>query len=387
MTSLAAKWALFAVVTMSLVFMATATLGDQVSAVKKSSSIKIIHKTPITTVATTTSHNQIKGIKILHVHTMPSNVAVGDTFSVQAIVFNNSTATITFANGTCNSPVSLDFNKNVMMENQGAASCTTATPVVTLKPQEHSAILSPNHSGIAYKATAPGTTNATISFIYGVEIPTGKSPISDNVSRVYTFNIQPTQQGNSSQPTSIPATTSNAIFSPPGAGTFGSGSGRLLTIKYPDSNVDVPAGSLIAVGGTSAPSNATHTNCNVAVQINQHGFVQASPRGPKGAGDYTKWTAITAPPTRLGLNQIEAQLLCFPSGTVSTPNLIKHLVHNVTGLQVVGMSTASQPPSSSPSSPTSPTSPLKHTAPTPPPTKKAAIGQRLQPMIPLIPGQ
>ena len=142
--------------------------------------------------------------------------------------------------------------------------------------------------------------------------------------------------------------------------------------------MDVPAGSLIAVGGTSAPSNATHTNCNVAVQINQHGFVQASPRGPKGAGDYTKWTAITAPPTRLGLNQIEAQLLCFPSGTVSTPNLIKHLVHNVTGLQVVGMSTTSQPPSSSP---------LKQTAPTAPPTKKAAIGQRLQPMIPLIPGQ
>ena len=383
MTNLAAKWALFAVVTMSLVFMATATFGDQVSAVKKSSSIKIIHKTPITTVATTTSHNLIKGVKILQVHTMPSSVAVGNTFSVQGIVFNNSTATITFANGTCNSPVSIDFNKNVMMENQGVASCTTATPVVTLKPQEHSAILSPNLSGIAYKATAPGMTNATISFTYGVEIPTGKSPISDNISRVYTFNIQ----SNSSQPTSIPATTSNAIFSPPGAGTFGSGSGRLLTMKYPDSNVDVPAGSLIAVGGTSAPSNATHTYCNVAVQINQHGFVQASPRGPKGAGDYTKWTAVTAPATQLGLNQIEAQLLCFPSGTVSTPNLIKHLVHNVTGLQVVGMPTASQP-SSSPSNQTAPTAtPPNQTAPTATPPKKAAIVHRLQPMIPLIPGQ
>jgi hypothetical protein len=377
MTNLAAKWALFAVVTMSLVFMATATLGHQISAVKKSSSIQIIPKTSITTVATTTSHNQIEGVKILHVHTMPSSVAVGNTFSVQGIVFNNSTATITFANGTCNSPVSIDFNKNVMMENQGIASCTTGTPVVTLKPHEHSAILSPNLSGIAYKATAPGMTNATISFTYGVEIPTGKSPISDNISRVYTFNIQPTSQSNSSQPNSIPATTSNTIFSPPGAGTFGNGSGRLLTIKYPDGNVDVPAGSLIAVGGTSAPSNATHTNCNVAVQINQHGFVQAAPRGPKGAGDYTKWTAITSPPTQLGLNQIEAQLLCFPSGTVPTPNLIKHLVHNVTGLQVVGMPTASQPPSS----------PSKQTAPTAPPTKKATTGQRLQPMIPLIPGQ
>lgn len=375
MTNLAAKWALFAVVTMSLLFMATATFGHQISAVKKSSSIKIIHMTSITTVAATTPHNQIKGVKILDVHTIPSTVVVGNTFSIRGNVINNSTATIIFTNGTCNSPVSIDFNKNVMMENQGIASCTAPTPVVTLKPLERSAILSPNLSGIAYKATAPGTTNATISFTYGVEIPTGKSPINDNISRVYTFNIQSTPQGNNSQHNSIP-TANNTIFSPPGAGTFGNGSGRLLTIKYPDSNVDVPAGSLIAVGGTSAPSNATHTNCNVGVQINQHGFVQASPRGPKGVGDYTKWTAIATPPTHLGINQIEAQLQCFPPGTVSTPNLIKHLVHNVTGLQVVGMPAASQPPSS----------PSKQTAPTAPPAKKASLGQRVQPMIPLLPG-
>jgi hypothetical protein len=52
------------------------------------------------------------------------------------------------------------------------------------------------------------------------------------------------------------------------------GSGRLLSIKCPDRNVDVPAGTRIAVGGTSALANATHTNCNIAVQIIQHGFVQ-----------------------------------------------------------------------------------------------------------------
>jgi hypothetical protein len=70
--------------------------------------------------------------------------------------------------------------------------------------------------------------------------------------------------------------------------------------------------------------------------------VQASPHGQKGAGDYTKWTAITMTPTQQGLNQIEAQLLRLPPGKVSTPNLIKHLVHNVTRLQVVGMPTAAQ---------------------------------------------
>jgi hypothetical protein len=101
-------------------------------------------------------------------------------------------------------------------------------------------------------------------------------------------------------------------------GVVENGSASLLSIKYPDKNTKVPAGSLIAVSGTSAPSNATHTNCNVAVQINQQGFAQASVQGPKGAGDYTKWTATTTSPTQQGLNQIEAQLLCFPSKTDNT---------------------------------------------------------------------
>jgi hypothetical protein len=43
---------------------------------------------------------------------------------------------------------------------------------------------------MAYKATAPGITNATMIFNYGVETATDKLPISDHISRVYTFNIR-----------------------------------------------------------------------------------------------------------------------------------------------------------------------------------------------------
>ena len=119
----------------------------------------------------------------------------------------------------------------------------------------------------------------------------------------------------------------------------------------------------------------THTNCNVAVQINQQGFAQASAQGPKGAADYTKWTAITTSPTQQGLNQIEVQLLCFPSEKLTTPNLIKHLVHNVTGVQVVGMSRAQSPLPSIPSTPAPPTPP--------PSSKKVPTGQGPQSIIPL----
>jgi len=381
MRSSNAKCGLFFSVIATILVLIGATYAEPISAIKNSISINP-HRVSFTTVAaTTTTHNQIKGVKILDVHTLPSTVVVGSTFSIRGTVINNSTATITFPNGTCNSPLSLDFNKNVIIENQGTASCTGLASDVSLKPGGKSSLLYPHLSGIAYKATAPGMTNATISFSYGVETPTGKSTTNDNISRLYSFNIQSTSQGTSSQSISKPNTTGYIIFNPPGSGSLGSKSGGLLSIKYPDQHLDVPAGTLIAAGGTSAPSNATHTNCNVALQINQHGFVQSSPRGPKGAGDYTKWTAITTTPTQQGLNQIEAQLQCFPPGNVSTPNLIKHLVHNVTGLQVTGLPTPAQlpsthlPPSKVPvlSTPIAPSTP-----------KKTQTGKQTG-LIPLVP--
>jgi hypothetical protein len=60
-------------------------------------------------------------------HTIPSKVAVGNTFGLRGIVFNNSTATITFGNGTCTSPLSIIFNKNVMMEPQATTASCSAT--------------------------------------------------------------------------------------------------------------------------------------------------------------------------------------------------------------------------------------------------------------------
>jgi hypothetical protein len=60
---------------------------------------------------------------------------------------------------------------------------------VTLKSGEQSAILSPNMSGTTYRATAPGTTNASMTFKYGVEITTSKTPLSESISRFFAFTI------------------------------------------------------------------------------------------------------------------------------------------------------------------------------------------------------
>jgi hypothetical protein len=57
---------------------------------------------------TTTTHH-VKGVKVFHVHTVPSKVAVDSTFGFRGIVFNNSTATTLRAVLTFARAVSLDI--------------------------------------------------------------------------------------------------------------------------------------------------------------------------------------------------------------------------------------------------------------------------------------
>ena len=206
MVNLKAAWILLGVLTMTLTLTTAPILAGSVLAVKKStSSDKTSSK------AATTSSHHVKGVKVFRVHTIPSKVAVGNSFGLRGIVFNNSTATITFANGTCTSPISITFNKNVMTVPQPISTSCKAQQV-TLKPGEQSPLLSPNLSGITYKATAPGMTNATMTFKYGALTATSKSPISDSISRVYTFNIQPA----GSHPASLRPTTQTNPGSQPG---------------------------------------------------------------------------------------------------------------------------------------------------------------------------
>jgi hypothetical protein len=209
MTNRSAEWPLFSVILITLMLTTASILASPVLAVKKgsSSTITTVHKT---TSKTTTAHH-VKGVKVFRVHTVPSKVAVGNTFGLRGIVFNNSTATITFGNGTCTSPLSITFNKNVMTEAQtSTASCKAQQ--VTLKPGGQSHILSPNLSGIIYRATAPGMSNATMTFKYEAVTSTSKSPISDSLSRVYSFNILPA----GSQPTSLQHSPRSTPSSQPG---------------------------------------------------------------------------------------------------------------------------------------------------------------------------
>jgi len=103
----------------------------------------------------------------------------------------------------------------------------------------------------------------------------------------------------------------------------------ILRINTPNQGQKVPAGSFLMVTGTSMPSNATHTKCNVQLQTNHQGYNPVSPLGPDGT--YTTWKGTTSEPVKVGINHVEGQLLCFAAN--GTPNLIKHFVRNFTGIQ------------------------------------------------------
>lgn len=218
MTNLNANWSLVAVIVIALLLTIATISASPILAVKKSSSpsIKTTHKASPTKSSTTPTAHHISGVKLLSVHIIPSKVIVGNTFSVGGSVLNNSSATITFANGTCGaSPLSIKFNKNVVPESRSAATSCKAQ-LATLKPGERSQIIQPNLSGLIYRATAPGMTNATMIFKYAVETPTSKSPTSDTYSRTYAFVIQPSSNqpaipNTTSSPTS-PATTSRNLL-------------------------------------------------------------------------------------------------------------------------------------------------------------------------------
>ena len=109
-----------------------------------------------------------------------------------------------------------------------------------------------------------------------------------------------------------------------------SSSSAYLKIFSPKQGQQVPAGSFLPVIGTSTPSNATHTKCNVQLQTNQNGYKPVQPLGP--AGTYTNWKGTTSEPVKVGANQVEGQFQCFAPNT-TTPNFTKHLVHNFTGIQ------------------------------------------------------
>jgi hypothetical protein len=128
------------------------------------------------------------GVLLLTTHTQPIVVHVGNFFRVQAMVLNNSTDTISFTAGPCDSTVSAIFNKNVVVKHEvscfaGAALTSAAANLVKLRPGEKVSIIG-TPIGTTYQAVASGPTIASVTFHYQLGTGTNAS-----IVKSFEFNI------------------------------------------------------------------------------------------------------------------------------------------------------------------------------------------------------
>jgi len=121
------------------------------------------------------------GVGLVNTRTSPLHLRAGNNFGIFSDVVNNSPNTIRFIAGRCDSPLSANFARNVMIRHtQG---CTTTSPTFKLNPGEQVSVAGPS-SGIIYHATAAGQVRATATLHYQTE---NGQPA--NVTKPFVFTV------------------------------------------------------------------------------------------------------------------------------------------------------------------------------------------------------
>jgi len=130
-----------------------------------------------------------QNIVILNSQVQPATIKVGDTFAINATLVNNSPNIINVHNG-CEGPFSVVFDNHAAVELKKI--CNWMPIQIILKPGKNITGTS-LASNLAYRATAPGTTNATVTFSYMVGTQTGPNLSFDNnatsISKSFLFTI------------------------------------------------------------------------------------------------------------------------------------------------------------------------------------------------------
>lgn len=126
-------------------------------------------------------------VEILNLQVQPATIKVGDTFTINATLVNNSTNTI-FVHNDCLSPFSVTFGNLATVEMKEV--CRWAAIQETLKPGEKMTETGPG-SNLDYRAISAGTENATITFSYGINDTSN----STSLSKSFLFTIYDNNTG------------------------------------------------------------------------------------------------------------------------------------------------------------------------------------------------
>jgi len=127
-------------------------------------------------------------ITITNALVQPSTIQVGDTFTINATLVNNSTSAINVKN-SCGGPFSASFDAHATVELKKV--CNWMPIQIILQPGEN-ITGSSLFSNLAYRATSPGTANATITFSYVAYNKTSNLSFDNNatnISKSFLFTI------------------------------------------------------------------------------------------------------------------------------------------------------------------------------------------------------
>ena len=120
------------------------------------------------------------GITITSTLVQPPVIQVGDTFAINATLVNNSTSAINVKNG-CGGSFSASFDAHAKVELKKV--CNWMPIQIILQPGEK-ITGSSLFSNLAYRATSPGTTNATITFSYVLYNKTSNLSFDNNATNI-----------------------------------------------------------------------------------------------------------------------------------------------------------------------------------------------------------
>jgi hypothetical protein len=128
-----------------------------------------------------TGNSTGSGVDLINIHPSPLHLKAGSKFEIIATAINNSPSMITFTAGVCESPLSAQFLRNVVIRyTQG---CTATSPPFELNPGEEVSVAGPSSDTI-YQALAAGQTTARATFHYQTE--NGQAA---NITKPFVFTI------------------------------------------------------------------------------------------------------------------------------------------------------------------------------------------------------
>lgn len=135
--------------------------------------------------------NTTNNVEIINIQTHPSMIKLGDVFTVNATLVNNSPNPISIVSSPCEVPFTVKFDNHITIDVKKGIGCPLMNIVQTINSGDKTTGTSPSSQSFTYRTTQIGTTNATITFSYLVRNQTDHNPstIAKTISKSFSFVI------------------------------------------------------------------------------------------------------------------------------------------------------------------------------------------------------